>query len=354
LNHFDVNTAKKRVTLRDVAQVAGVSLKTASNVINDNGRMSEDTRAKVHQVIKDLGYRVNVSARNLNKGVTGSINLAVPSLVAPYLAVMADKIIDAARERDYSVYVTTYTEDSALGARTFLRSFNSTVSDGVILSMSELEKFSPEDLKVDFPLVCLGSRTTWHLADHITTDEIEDAGSAARYLFERGAKKLAVVGTREEFDAVSLEKATEGNAELRLRGILTACKARGRVLDPSLIGFTGYDWSIGAGYKTVQRMLDEGKEFDSVICLNDQLAIGVVSALATNGIAIPEEVQVIGFDDIEESRYLQPPLTTVDSSLDWIAPTAVDRLIGRIQGEITDPVTMRAKSKIHSRATTRE
>ena len=142
----DEKTAKRRVTLRDVAQAAGVSLKTASNVINGSGRMTDETRAKVESVIKDLDYRVNVAARNLNRDHTGFITLAVPSLIPPYLAELANRTIEAARQRDYSVYVTTYAEGSAKGARDLLKKFNSTVSDGMILSMSEVENISPDDL----------------------------------------------------------------------------------------------------------------------------------------------------------------------------------------------------------------
>ena len=104
---------RKRVTLREVAQEAGVSLKTASNVINHSGRMADATREKVQDVIDRLGYRVNVSARNLNRGKTGFITLAVPSLTAPYLAELANRVIDAARIYGYSVYITTYAEGSA-------------------------------------------------------------------------------------------------------------------------------------------------------------------------------------------------------------------------------------------------
>ena len=143
----------------NVAQAAGVSLKTASNVINGSGRMTDETRVQVESVIKDLDYRVNVAARNLNRDHTGFITLAVPSLIPPYLAELANRTIEAARQRDYSVYVTTYAEGSAKGARDLLKKFNSTVSDGMILSMSEVENISPDDLKVDFPLVIVGART---------------------------------------------------------------------------------------------------------------------------------------------------------------------------------------------------
>ena len=110
----DEKTAKRRVTLRDVAQAAGVSLKTASNVINGSGRMTDETRAKVESVIKDLDYRVNVAARNLQpRSHRLPSPLAVPSLIPPYLAELANRTIEAARQRDYSVYVTTYAEGSA-------------------------------------------------------------------------------------------------------------------------------------------------------------------------------------------------------------------------------------------------
>ena len=151
---------KKRVTLRDVAEEAGVSLKTASNVINHSGRMTDSTREKVQEVIDRLGYRVNVSARNLNRGKTGFITLAVPTLTAPYLSELANRVIDAARGYGYSVYVTTYAEGSAQGAQSLLRNFNTTVSDGMILSISEVENLEAADLDVDYPLVCVGARST--------------------------------------------------------------------------------------------------------------------------------------------------------------------------------------------------
>ncbi len=150
------------MTLRDVAQAAGVSLKTASNVINGSGHMTDETRTKVETVVKDLGYRVNVAARNLNRDHTGFITLAVPSLIPPYLAELANRTIEAARQRDYSVYVTTcrsWPKERVTCSRTS----TPPCTNGMILSMSEVEDISAEDLKVDFPLVIVGARTTWVL-----------------------------------------------------------------------------------------------------------------------------------------------------------------------------------------------
>lgn len=343
----------RRVTLREVADRAGVSLKTASNVINGSGRMTVGTRRRVETVIHELGYRVNVAARNLNRDRTGFITLAVPSLTPPYLAELANRTIDAARDLGYSVYVTTYAEGSGKGARAILQSFNSTVSDGMILSMSEVEAIEPADLDVDFPLVVVGARTTWDRADHVTPDDMQAASTAAGYLFDHGSRRLAVIGARERYDENTLSHAVEGNAELRLRGVIEECRRRGKNLDPRLVGVNGQDWTIGSGARAMQRLIDAGVPFDGVVALNDQLAIGALFTLTSNGIGVPRDVQVIGFDNIEESAYLQIPLTTMDSRLDWTAPTAVKRILQRIDGGVERAELLTTSSRIIARSTTR-
>lgn len=279
---------RKRVTLREVAQEAGVSLKTASNVINHSGRMADATREKVQDVIDRLGYRVNVSARNLNRGKTGFITLAVPSLTAPYLAELANRVIDAARIYGYSVYITTYAEGSAQGARALLRNFNATVSDGMILSISEVEDLDPEDLDVDYPLVCVGARSTHGKADHVTPDDVQEARLAAQYLFDHGATNLAVIGSRTDPEHIlELRDAVEGNAQLRMRGIFEACADQGVELDTRLVPNVGQDWTIGSGARMTQRIVDSGIPFDGIVAFNDQLALGALFTLAANGIAVP-------------------------------------------------------------------
>lgn len=348
------NQGHKRVTLRDVAQEAGVSLKTASNVINGSGRMAESTRANVQEVIDRLGYRVNMAARNLSRDHTGFITLAVPSLTPPYLAELANRVIDAARLKDYSVYVTTYAEGSASGAKQLLEDFNTTVSDGMILSMSEVEEFKPEYLQTQYPLVCVGARTTWGLADHVTPDDVGAASMAVGYLFDHGVECIAVVGVRAgQFDIERMAEATEGNSQLRMRGIIEECKRRGIQLDKRLLGVTGQDWTIGSGYRVTERLLNTGVTFDGVVAFNDQLAIGVISALKAHGKDIPKDVQVIGFDNIEEAEYLQTSLTTMDSCLEWTAPTAVERILGRIDGSVTSPELITIQSRVIARESTR-
>jgi len=346
--------AKRRqaATLESVAERAGVSLKTASNAVNGTGRMSDATRERVLAVVAELGYMVNVSARNLTRGRTGAVTLAVPTLKAAYLAELAEAVVAAARDRDRVVYVTTYPED-VHGSRALLRKFNAHLADGLLLSLAEPEQLAPEDLDVSYPLVCLGSRSTFGRADRVSADDVLDARTAAGYLFERGSRTLAVVGARSPFDAAAIAGATEGNAELRLRGVLDAARAAGSELDPRLVGVTGYDWTIGSGFRTARELIAAGIPFDGLVCLNDGLAIGAISALRESGLRVPEDVQVIGFDNIEEAAFLAPPLTTMDSSIEWIAHTALDRMLALIDGDASVPGESFAPSRLFARGTTR-
>ncbi|WP_402843219.1 LacI family DNA-binding transcriptional regulator [Microbacterium sp. GXS0129] len=342
------------VTLQSVAEHAGVSLKTASNAVNGTGRMGDDTRTKVLAAVEELGYKVNVAARNLTRGRTDAIALAVPTLKAPYLAELAENVVEAARARGLTAYVTTFGEGfGPMTSRAYLEQFNVHFADGLLLSMAEHEQLTPADLDVDYPLVCLGSRDTFGFADHVTTDDIADARTATEYLLSRGCTSIAVVGAHHAYDPVAISTATEGNAEQRLRGISEALASAGRRLDGRLVGVSGYVWSISAGFRAATAVIDSGIPFDGLICLSDTIAIGAVFALRERGIRIPEDVQVMGFDNIAESAYLVPPLTTMSSQLEWIAPTAIDLLRARIDGNRADPALHLALSDIVVRSTTR-
>jgi LacI family repressor for deo operon, udp, cdd, tsx, nupC, and nupG len=344
---------RKPATLEMVAERAGVSMKTASNAVNGTGRMAEKTRVRVLDVVEELGYKVNVAARNLTRGRTDSVTLAVPTLKAAYLAELAEAVVEIARDMDLVVYVTRYPDDGGTGSRQFLREFNTQLTDGLLLSLSENETLDQAAFDVDYPLVCFGSRDTYNLVDRVTTDDVADARAATEYLLSRGSTSIAVVGAHTTFDPESIAVATEGNAELRMRGVAEALRAAGRPLDPRLVGVTGYDWTIGAGFRATLATVDAGIPFDGLVCLNDGLATGAISALRESGLQIPSDVQIIGFDNVEESAFLAPPLTTMDSRIEWLARTGLERLVKRINGITDPPEIVLAQSQVIARGTTR-
>jgi DNA-binding LacI/PurR family transcriptional regulator len=348
-----VGQLRKTATLASVAERAGVSLKTASNAINGTGRMADSTRARVMDVVDEVGYKVNVAARSLTRGKTDSISLAVPTLKAAYLGDLAETVVETARAMNLGVFVTTYPDDGTGGSRQLLSQFNALRTDGLLLSLSENENLGRAAFDVDYPLVCLGSRDTFGLVDRVTTDDVAGARAATEYLLERGSTSIAVVGAHVPFDADAIPTAREGNAELRMRGVVEALAAAGLSLQPGLVGVTGYDWTIGAGFRAAQTTIDSGIPFDGLVCFNDGLAIGAISALRASGLRLPEDVQVIGFDNVEESAFLVPPLTTMDSRIEWIARTALERLVRRIDGATDVPEVLNARSRVVARGTTR-
>lgn len=341
-----------RVTLKDVARIAGVSVKTASNVLNDDGRMSAKTRRTVKRVIHDLGYKRNAAASNLKRGRTRNLTLALPMLTAPYLAELAEAVIAAAHRHNYTVLIRTYGVGTPSDARALLRDFNDSLSDGLLISLDETTRFKPRDFSVDYPVVALGSRDTFGRIDHIETDDMANAAQAVRYLLGHGARRIAVIGSHKDFNPAELRLVSEGNAELRLHGVLAEADRVGWTPDPRLIPTTGYEWTIGNGSAVTSRLIGS-VPFDAVLALNDSLAIGALSALEAAGLSVPDDVQLMGFDDIYESKYLHPALTTVDSQIGWISETAVTRLIGQIEGSVTSPATLMTTASVIARGTTR-
>ncbi len=175
------------VTMREVAKAAGVSIKTVSNVVNDYEFVSQATRDKVNKAIAELGYTLNVSARNLRRGQTGIIGLAIPDLQMPYFAQLSSLVIEEAKKLGLRVIVepTQYSREGELEA---LHGSQQTMIDGLIYSPLELDQDDVEQLNVDYPLVLVGERIFTDQVDHIATENVEGAKRATQYLLQTGCK----------------------------------------------------------------------------------------------------------------------------------------------------------------------
>ncbi|SMH27855.1 transcriptional regulator, LacI family [Rathayibacter oskolensis] len=313
------------VTLHDVARVADVSIKTVSNVINDYPHIRPATRARVEAAIAELGYRPNLSARSLRRGRTGVIGLALPELSLPYFAELADSVMRAADRRGLTVLIEQ-TEGDPERERSVLTSARRQLTDGLLFSPLGLGSADEEALAVDFPLVLLGERIFTDRTDHVTMQNVAAARAATAHLLEAGRTRIVALGSHADSGVSS--------ASLRLQGYREALAAAGIAPDDRLIGASG-PWRRSGGAEAMRRILDSGLAFDGVFALNDTLALGAIRALQEAGVRVPEDVAVIGFDDIDEARYSSPSLSSVDSGRDEIAQTAVDVLQSRIDGSAT-------------------
>jgi DNA-binding LacI/PurR family transcriptional regulator len=317
-------------TLKDVARLAGVSVRTVSNVVNNYQYVTPEMREKVKAVLEDLNYQPNLSARYLRKGRSGVIAFAIPDLSNVYFSDIGNAIIAAAAMRSYTVLIN-HTGGERTNEQQVIQGLTPHLIDGVILSSFALE---PEDLqprKGSLPIVLLGDRIYTVPYDHVTYDNVATARLATRHLLSIGRRRIAAVGVQE---AHSSETET---SRLRLRGYCEALAEAGLSLDPGLIIRGIPIFSRHNGARAMRQLFALDAPPDAVFCFNDHLALGVMRAIYESGYRVPEDIAVVGFDDIEDGRFAVPSLTTISPNKERIGDLAVAFLLGRIDGTRTGP-----------------
>jgi DNA-binding LacI/PurR family transcriptional regulator len=308
------------VTMHDVASAAGVSVKTVSNVVNGYLHVRPETRLRVQAAIDELGYRMNVSARNLRARRTGMITLAVPELSLAYFAELADLVIRAAEEHDYTVLIEQ-TSASRSREQEVLSGSHQRLTDGLIFSPLALGQDDIALFDVPYPLVVLGERVFGAPADHVTMNNVEAARAATLHLVTLGRTRIALLGAHPGESV--------GSAGLRMRGYEQALAEARIPFDARLVGEAGL-WHRQTGAEAMSRILDSGVEVDAVFALNDAMALGALHALHARRLDVPGDVALIGFDDIDDVRYSVPTISSVAPGRQQIAAAAVGLLVDRI------------------------
>ncbi|WP_213451710.1 LacI family DNA-binding transcriptional regulator [Rhizomonospora bruguierae] len=311
-----------RHRLKDVAQRAGVSVKTVSNVVNGYQHVRASTRARVEEAIAELNYRPNLSARSLRRGRTGVIALAVPELDLPYFAELTRHVVNAAGAHDWTVLV-----DQTGGAIDREREVATGIRDHLIDGLI----FSPLALTADdlgagadsTPMVLLGERIEGGPADHVVIDNVAAAREVTAHLAGLGRRRIAAIGAQRTAEGVS--------TRLRLAGYAAALADAGLPYDDRLVA-PAAAWHRADGAAAMTALLAGPVRPDAVFCFNDTLALGAMRALHEHGLRLPEDVAVAGFDDIEDGRFAVPTLTTVSPDKAEIARLAVALLAERLGG----------------------
>ncbi|MBG0830285.1 LacI family DNA-binding transcriptional regulator [Planomonospora sp. ID67723] len=306
-------------SLRDVAVLAGVSVKTVSNVVNGYAHVAPATRAKVEEALSRLDYRPNLSARNLRQGRTGVIALALPELDAPYFAELSRFVIDAAAEQRWLVIIEQ-TDGSLERERQILDGVRDHRVDGLIFSPIAIGADELAARTDDTALVLLGERIHDGPADHVAIDNIRAARDVTEHLIGLGRTRVAALGAQDS--------SISGTAPLRLAGYREALAAHG--LPETVATVERYRRADGAA--AMAALLGAGTPPDAVFCFNDLLALGALRTILSSGLRVPGDIALAGLDDIEDGRYSTPTLTTVAPDKSELARIAVDLLRQRIEG----------------------
>jgi DNA-binding LacI/PurR family transcriptional regulator len=308
------------VRLRDVAARAGVSVKTVSNVVNGYVHVSPGTRARVEAVVAELGYRPNLSARNLRGGRSGIIALAIPEIGVPYFAELAQEIVTAASSRGFTVLIDQ-TEGRADREQLVLEGIRAHLIDGLIFSSLATGQRELSERKDSTPLVLLGERGSGGLADHVAIDNVAAAKEAVVHLAQLDRRRVAAIGAQH---AASME-----TAHLRLAGYREGLQQGGLAYDAALVADVPAFHRL-EGARAMARLLDGRVMPDAVFAFSDLLALGALRACHDRGFRVPGDIAIVGFDDIEEGRYSVPSLSTVSPDKEQIARLAVELLVSRL------------------------
>ena len=343
-----------RATVKDVAKLAGVSPKTVSNVINGIVFVRPETRARVEKALDDLDYVPNLSARSLRNGRSGMIGLALPDLLRPYSAEITHLVVELAHDRGWGVQIE---QTAAEPEREFqlLSKARANLVDGLILNPVNLDDSAVMSAG-PLPAVVLIGDVDQDVVSQVAIDNVCAARDMAQHLIDQGFRRIAAVGTPEVPSGASGTGRVGGKTDavgtaasrLRAIGYNEALAAAG--LEPIEIALDR--WSPEGAATVVGRFLEENKTPEAFFCFTDTIATGTLSALWTAGIAVPAECAVAGFDNILESRFTLPPLTTVDFDRRAFVSGALDLLAERMANKDAKPRRIVIPHRIITRAST--
>jgi DNA-binding LacI/PurR family transcriptional regulator len=308
---------ERPLSIRDVARLAGVSRQTVSRVINGEPYIKPSTEEHVRRVIAELAWRPNSAARALATARSKSIGLLVSSrsLYGPFSA--SGAIDEAARERGYTINSATLPDSDEASIASALDEFVAQGVDGIVVIAPQqrtLEALRRVSIRVPFMSLQWRDGPGGRV---VGFDQLAGARAATRHLIELGHSRILHIAGPQDWN----------EAEERMRGFLAEMSAHDMPTEAPVLG----DWTVDFGYEIGLKLLARRGEFTAVFASNDQMALGIVHAANDLGLRVPEDLSVVGFDDIPEAKHFSPPLTTVRQDFSGLGRRAIDVLLADIE-----------------------
>lgn len=316
----------KKVTMAQLAKLAGVDVSTVSRAMNNSPLVKPDTKELVLRIADEVGYSVNVAARNLRRQSSETIALVIPlkqgsgeTISDPFFLEMVGAVSMAASRRGYDLLLSTPDDETAIAERRLLKTGR---ADGLIIigqagrenrlqSISELESRFVVwgGLKRNTPYTLIGS------------DNIGGAKQAVSHLIQLGRKRILFIGDTELPEIA-----------LRYEGYIQAHGEHGQIVDTSLIMQIGFGHQVKKVSPKLNEAIKSGLNFDGIFGASDALSLRAIEALRQNNLNVPKDVAVIGYDNIGQSALSQPSLTTVSQNIEEGGELLVSALIDKLNG----------------------
>jgi len=312
------NKSSRPVTLKDIALKAGYSVNTVSRALSDKNDISDKTKKLVREVANELGYINNSVATSLRSGYTKTISIILGDISNPMFSILVKEMEVFLRQKGYTSLILN-TDESFIQEKKAITSSISKKVDGIIICPTQKDDSNIKLLKQNIPYVLIGRRFYNDTSDYVITNDFEGGYIATKYLLEKGHSKiLNLVGPQYI-----------SSAKERLEGSRKALLEKN--IEPNFTLTKEIKIVSGGAYKTVQKAFKEGLKFDSIFAFNDLLAWESILALNNLGLDVPNDVSVIGYDNIQSKLFFPFPLTTVSASKTKMAKMTVEILLNKIE-----------------------
>jgi len=324
-----------RVTVKDVARVAGVSQATVSKALNDSHEVSDETRERVAAVASGLGYRPNAIARSLKARQTHTLGVITNDSDGVFTTAMVRGLAEVASERGFGVFLCN-SYDRIAKERQHLELLLDKQVDGIILiGYKVAERGAPAAPTGRTPVVYLYEYTTAVKSPCILPDDEDGALIATNHVLKLGRRRVAFINGPPSYEAT----------HIRFNGYRGALRESGVAFDPDLVR-TAPDWNQDSGFQLARELMRQTEPPDAIICANDELAAGAILGLRELGRNVPSDISIVGFDDRPFAAHLPIPLTTIALPLYEMGQRAAEEIFRGLAGEELKSEIVRVRCKL--------
>jgi LacI family transcriptional regulator len=312
----------KRPTIRDVAAVAGVSHQTVSRVINADARVRPATRQRVVDAIKHLGFEPNAVARSLASNRSHAIGMVAPDISDYSFGQAAAGAEAEARRRGFFLIVGTVEDELAGDEPAYLRLMLQRRVEGVIVARPSVELERSDllsEVAAQVPIVTIAPHLNRDGVSAVDVDNERGGLDATQFLINQGHRRIATITGPIDW----------ASASARLEGHRRALRAAGLTVEPELVE-SGQDWGLATGQTGARRLLERSGTFTAIFAQSDLLALGAISELRASNMRVPEDISVMGYDDIPVAAFVDPPLTTIQQPMRDVGAAAAAIVIDGI------------------------
>lgn len=310
------------VSIYDIAKKAGVSPSTVSRALEDHPRIGAATRQRIQQLAREMDFVPSTVARSLAANKTWTIGLILAGISDPFMGRVVEGIEQVASEAGFTVLMSTSQNDREREI-SLIETLRKRRVDGIIVLASHLFDRYPRFFESNkIPIVLLNEQNPGEYMHFVAVDDVHGTQLAVEHLLALGHRRIGYVGVTNR----------PKSNECRLKGYLAALEAAGIVSDPSLVFVPeGIESHAEAGEACLELLLAAGAT--AICCYNDTIAIGLLAACYKRGIAVPDRLSIIGFDDIEMASYAIPPLTTIRQPRFELGQRAMHMMLALLNGQ---------------------